>query len=191
MPSQSTTKVSQAAAAKLKELTHGQTPPKSNQQPAHTSMLSKLQSGANHARRSRGQGPGHVTPVIGTNTSIGNTATEGLEEVQGQTTSPPTAANSGELEPSIKDILQAINSCKFSIDEISPQLKTMQEELTLVRHDMQKVRGRMTALEGRVSTLEDDVNPIKREMDIIKEQMTNYQLKFDEMENRIIGRIYR
>lgn len=79
MPSQRTTKVSQGAAAKLKEFSHGQTPPKSNQQPAHSSMLSKLQSGVNPHRRNQGQG--NATPVTGLNMSTGNPPVEGLEEV--------------------------------------------------------------------------------------------------------------
>lgn len=67
---------------------------------------------------------------------------------------------------------------------MSDQLQTIREELPLVSHDMQKVCEWTTAL-GRVSILEDDLNPLKREMSTRREQMANYQIKIDEMENRM------
>lgn len=46
------------------------------------------------------------------------------------------------------------------------------------------MQERTTALEGRDSLVEDDLNPHKREI-TVKEQMSNYEIKMDNMKKRI------
>lgn len=81
MPSQRTTKASQAAAAKLEKYANapaqalGQTPPKNNQQNQHTGMYSKLQVGAPAARKNQEQE--QVTPMGEVNEPGGNSVWEG------------------------------------------------------------------------------------------------------------------
>lgn len=56
---------------------------------------------------------------------------------------------------------------------------------------MQKVHERTAALEGRVSLVEDDLNPLKREIRAVKEQTNNYEIKMDDVENRMRGKNVR
>lgn len=74
-----------------------------------------------------------------------------------------------EKEPTLKDVFQAVNACKFSLGELCDQLKGVKEELLLVRHDLQKTAERTAALEGRISQLEDDLHPLKHEVKIMRE----------------------
>lgn len=101
---------------------------------------------------------------------------------------PEASANltpSVEGEPSLKDILLAINSCKQSLGELGGQMKDIKEELTLVRHELKKTAERVTEAERRISQIEDDLHPMKQEVKAWKEKIIKLTEKFDEMENRL------
>lgn len=96
-----------------------------------------------------------------------------------------TLTPSTEGEPSLKDILLAINACKHSLGELGDQMKDIKEELTLVRHKLKKTAERVTEMENRIRLIEDDLHPMKREAKIWREKMDKLTGKFDELENRL------
>lgn len=90
-----------------------------------------------------------------------------------------------EKEPSLKDVLQAVNACKFSLKDCD-QMKGVKEDLILVRQDLQKTAERTTVLEGGpISQIEDDMHPLKHDVKNMKDQISIYASKMDEMENRL------
>lgn len=103
----------------------------------------KLQSGASAVRKSQGHGQAVAAPEVN---HIGGK--HAGEDIQDTPESPSATGAPTEGEPLLKEVLQAINSCKFSLCELSDQLKTIREELSFVRHDSQKVCERTTALES-------------------------------------------
>lgn len=93
-------------------------------------------------------------------------------------------ASESEKEPSLKEILLAVNY-KSSIFDLSDQLKCFRDELLSLRHDVQEVCARTTALEGRLSQVEDYVNPMRKEVILMRDQLDMCMHKMDEMENRL------
>lgn len=97
---------------------------------------SKAQSGASAVRKS--QGHGQTAAALETDHIGKKPAEEAIPDIP---ESQPRAGAPIEVEPSLKEVLQAINSCKFSLGEPFDQL-------SFVRHDLQKVRERTTTLGG-------------------------------------------
>lgn len=88
------------------------------------------------------------------------------------------------VEPTLKDVLCAVNSCKASLSDLCDQLKGLKEELITVNQDLQRTIARTSTLEERLSQVEDDLAPIKLELKAMKTQMGLYKTKMEEMENR-------
>lgn len=141
------------AAAKLEMFAN--TPVKSNQ----TASQAKNQTGATAARKSQGkQGIGSRDRFSSENPLL----------------SLEAGAVEGE-EPSLREVLQAVNSCKSSLFKMTEQIGVIREEINFLRHDVQKWKA---ALERRMSSVEDDLNPLKQEKRIIS-------FKMEDMENRL------
>lgn len=75
-------------------------------------------------------------------------------------TEPAQASDLDEPEPTPRDILLTVTSCKFAITELTSEIKGVKTEIAFIRHDMQKLRDHTTALEGHLSTLEDEWAPL-------------------------------
>lgn len=58
---------------------------------------------------------------------------------------------SKEEEPSLREMLIAVNVCKTALTEMTDQLNCITEEMAFFRHDLQKVRECTSELEGRGS----------------------------------------
>lgn len=170
-------------AAKLEQFAHtpatAQTPTKGGQPVGQ--QQTKTQLGFSSVRKSQGQ-----TAAAQESDPAGFKTTETETLVLS-----PEAEASTEGEPSLKEILQAVNNCKFSLCEVSDQLKCIKEDLSFLRHDFQKVRERTTVLEGRLSSVKDDLNPIKQEIKAMREKANIYVSKMEDMENRLHRNIVR
>lgn len=90
-----------------------------------------------------------------------------------------------EKEPSLKDILLAVNNCKVSITDLCEQLKGISDELRALKNEVQVVCTRTTALEGRLSQMEDDVYPLRQEVLLMKDQVNACMQKMDSMKNTL------
>lgn len=148
-------------AGKLESFAHtpGQTPTKEEQQ---TLLLqSKAQMGVPSVRKSQGQ----AMTASGMDPAGDRTVEEDTLGLS------PRAGFSTEGESSLREVLQTVNACKFSLGELIDQFKSIREELSLVRHDLQKVWERTTTLEGRISLVEDYLNPLKQEIRSISEKV--------------------
>lgn len=86
---------------------------------------------------------------------------------------------STEEEPSLRDVLMAVNGWKCALTEMMDQLKCIKEEITFFKHDLQKVRERTLELEGRVSGSGDGLTPMKKEIELLKRysQQTKWQIR--------------
>lgn len=104
--------------------------------------------------RRKSQGPAAETSAVQERDQVSS------KETEGGILGPTTGA---EKEPSLKDILLAVNNCKSSLSELSDQLKCIKEDLLFLREDVQEVCEWTFILEGRLGQVEDDVNPMKQE----------------------------
>lgn len=166
-----------AVAAKLERFAHtqGQTPTKGGQQ-AHI----KTQQNVSGDRKSHGQSSTAVSAAPTTKT-VSNKNQETTRQ-HSEVISDPSPLS--EEEPTLKDILQAVNACRSSLGELSDQLMGVKEDLLLVGHDLQKIAERTVALEGRISQLKDDLHPMKSVAKNLRNHMGIYASKLDEIENR-------
>lgn len=168
-------------AAKLERFAH--TP---NQTPRKASSTGGVQQHARH--------PGRRSQVNDTGTVAGtvSAAPEAKGALEGEPALDADSVVGGEVsmlaeerEPSLRDILMAVNNCKLSITDLAEQLKIIRNELLDVKKEVQVVGARTTALEERVSQVEDDVYPLKQEVSVLKNQLNACMQKMDSMENRM------
>lgn len=87
-------------------------------------------------------------------------------------------------EPTLRDVLFAVNACNDSIVSLDSQLKSIKEELLSMSQVLCKTVERTTALKEKLSTVEDNLYPLKQEIKGLQEQMATQAAKLDEMENR-------
>lgn len=168
-------------AAKLERFAHI-----SNQTPKKASSTGGAQHQASHSgRRSQVIDIGTVA-VTASAGPVASGVLEGetalcVESVVGGGEPAPVE----EKEPSLRDILLAVNNCKLSITDLSEQFKIIRDELLDVKKEVQVVGARTTALEERLSQVEDDVYPIKQEISVLKNHLNACMQKMDSMENRL------
>ena len=89
-----------------------------------------------------------------------------------------------EGEPTLRDLLHAMNACKDSITGLETQLKGIKEDLCSMGDKLSKTIERTTILEERLSTVEDDLYPLRQEISGLKKQMDMQGAKIDDLENR-------
>lgn len=95
-----------------------------------------------------------------------------------ETSIPPTstavgphdlsASETSNLKPSLREVLMAVIGCKFTLTEMTDQLKSIKEEMAFFRPDLQNVCKRTSELKGRVSEIEEIMMPRKKEMELLK-----------------------
>lgn len=90
-----------------------------------------------------------------------------------------------EPEPTLKEVLSAVNSCKGSLSDLCNQLRGLKEELRSMSQELQKVAERTSILEERLSQVEDVLHPIRQEFKIMQTQLDVHKFKMDKMENRL------
>lgn len=173
-------KVAQGAAAKLERFAHTPncTPKKGNQGGA------QLQGAQiNHPGGRKSQGPAEICIPSVTESALQTCLVKesGLSGLGHEVIKDKEAA---EQEPSLKDILLAINVCKTTLSDLSDQLRGIRDDLVILKKDMQEVCARTTALEERLSQVEDDVNPLRQEVKKMKAQLDTCLQKIDEYEYR-------
>lgn len=75
--------------------------------------------------------------------------------MHGMTVNPEDGGNDESFQPTLEDILQAVQKCTASVDDLK-ELGGLRE-VSLLRQDLQKIRERTTVVEGRISDLEDQL----------------------------------
>lgn len=58
-------------------------------------------------------------------------------------------------QPTLSEILQAVQKCTVSVVDLKERFEGLQEEVSLPRQDLEHIRKRRTVAEGRISDLED------------------------------------
>lgn len=87
-------------------------------------------------------------------------------------------------EPTLKDVLFAVNRCNTSISSLTVQLEAFKEDITRVRHDIQKVAERTTRVETRVGEVEDQLAPLQKDVRRHAVSIAALLAKTDDLENR-------
>lgn len=165
------------AAAKLEKFAHipSQSPGKSNQIPP-------------------GKGP---TGGSGDRKSLGKVADNSAANPKIATKKSPVKGHSGATmddihnvniagpqEPTLNEVMGAINACSSSVSEMCVELRGLKEEVSSIRQEIQKVVERISGLEERVSRTEDMVAPMQQDFKRMQAQLETIKLKMDEWENR-------
>lgn len=87
-------------------------------------------------------------------------------------------------EPTLKDVLLAVNRCNTALSSLTVQFEGFKEDITRVRHDIQKVVERTTRVETRVSEVEDQIAPLQRDTRKNNLSIAALLAKTDDLENR-------
>lgn len=88
-------------------------------------------------------------------------------------------------EPSLREVLSALNTCKVSLFEMTDQLKSIKEDMSFLRHDLQKVDESATTLKGRDGLVEDFLTPIKLDIDATREIGSTHIYKMEDLANHL------
>lgn len=91
----------------------------------------------------------------------------------------------GSEQPTIADILHAVNKCTASVDHLKEQFGGLKVAVVLVRQDLQKVIEIITAAEGRISDIEEQLPPLVRESQITARLAKVTDLRAEDIENRL------
>lgn len=145
-----------AAAAKLEKFAHipSQSPGKSNQVPP-----GKGSTGGPGDRKSLGK--------VADNSAANPRVVTKKSPVKGH--SGATMDNThnvniaGHQEPTLNEVMGAINACSSLLSEMCTELRGLKEEVSSIRQEIQKVVERISGLEERVSRTEDMVSPMQQD----------------------------
>lgn len=58
-------------------------------------------------------------------------------------------------EPTLKDVLMAVNKCNITLATLSTRVGKVQTDIAFIHHDLQNVRERLSSAEEHISTVED------------------------------------
>lgn len=167
-----------AAVAKLEKYAHTplHSPAKVNQ-PSHE----KTQPGGTGDRKSisKTSSTSLVPAKMANKKSPERDLSEKAPEVTLDTSEP------GKPEPTLKEVLNAVNSCRGSLTNLSDQLRGLKEELRSMSQELQKAAERASILEERLSQAEDVLHQLQQEFKVMQTQLDTYKFKMDEMENRL------
>lgn len=149
------------AAAKLEKYAHtpSHSPAKSNQLPHE-----KTQTGLAGDRKSVGRmsAASVALPASTKTTNKKSPELVSLEKGMALTNGASSDLSTvGEPEPTLKEVLAAVNACKGSLNDLCNQLRGLKEELRSMGQELQKVLERTTLIEERLSQVEDTVYPTK------------------------------
>lgn len=100
-----------------------------------------------------------------------------------------TGSDLGEDQPSLKEVLLAVQSCNSSLtaslNSLASQVGSIQEGLSFLRHDVQKIRERTAALEGRVGEVDDDIQHLKTDLGANIRKTDAMYTRVEDLENRL------
>ena len=88
-------------------------------------------------------------------------------------------------DPTLRDVLRAVNDCKQYMVGFDNQLRNLSDELVSIHQDIRKTVERVTTLEERVSTVEDTLYPFEKELRGLQEKTNQQAAKLDEIEDRL------
>lgn len=66
--------------------------------------------------------------------------------VQDTATGPNDMCNDDTVQPTISEILHAVQKCTTSVDDLKERFDGLGEEVSLLRQDLQKIRERVTTV---------------------------------------------
>lgn len=87
-------------------------------------------------------------------------------------------------EPTLRDVLLAVNQCNTSLSSLTLQMGNLKEDIGLIRQNIQRITERTTAVETRVSDLEDQSGVLQKDTRRHTQQITTLMAKVDDLENR-------
>lgn len=91
----------------------------------------------------------------------------------------------GSEQPTLADILKAVNKCTASVNNLQVRFGGLKEEVSLIRQDIQKIRERTTAAESRISELEDKLPTLIRDSQSTTRLARATDTRAEDFENRL------
>lgn len=91
-------------------------------------------------------------------------------------------AQKKETEPSLKQIMAAIQACQSTLTE---HIDGLRVDLSFLKQDMQSVKERTTEAEQRISDLEDVVRPLEGSVQSAQKDLAAHTDKLGDMEDRL------
>lgn len=98
---------------------------------------------------------------------------------------PQSSADPDATQPTLADILRAVNNCTASVNTLKEQFGGLREDVSLLRQDMQKIRERTTAVESRVSDMEDQLPPLTQDTRTALQLARDACDHAEDLENRL------
>lgn len=86
-------------------------------------------------------------------------------------------------EPTLMDVLKAVQQCHVSLGALTGQVQGFREDFILLHQDVQKVRECTTALEGPLCDLEDKIQPISMDVKNAMKKIYINTRKLKDLEN--------
>lgn len=90
-----------------------------------------------------------------------------------------------QLEPTLLDVLKAVQQCQNSICNLTGQVQGLKEQFTFLHQDVQKKRERTSACEGRVKELEDISQPLDKDIKEVMKKSDINACKLENLENHL------
>lgn len=87
-------------------------------------------------------------------------------------------------EPTLRDVLLAVNQCNTSLSSLTIQMGNLKEDIGLIRQNIQRITERTTAVETRVSDLEDQSGIVQKDTRRHTQQISTLMARVDDLENR-------
>lgn len=112
-------------------------------------------------------------------------AAAGLSVSEVPAPSPQPDCVSPAAEPTLADVLLAVNKCNCTLATLSTHVGKVQADISFIRHDLQNVRERLSSAEERISTVEDTVHPLSAEIKRHTAAISTLMQKSDDFENRL------
>lgn len=107
-----------------------------------------------------------------------------VAELQHEGTVAACASEDATSEPTLRDVLLAVNKCNTSLSSLTIQMGTLKEDVGLIRQNIQKIKERTTAVETRVSEVEDQLASTQTDTRRHTQQISSLMAKVDDLENR-------
>ncbi|XP_073480059.1 uncharacterized protein [Aquarana catesbeiana] len=165
-----------AAASKLEKFAH--TPSHS---PTKGAQQSQEKTGSTGDRKSLSK----TTTAVLTTTKMANKKSPERDPPGKSSEVNPGIEMPSETEPTLKEVLSAVNACRGSLSDLCDQLRGLKEELCSMSQELQKTVERTSNLEERLSQVEDILHPMRQEFRMMQTQLDSHKNKMDEMENRL------
>lgn len=107
------------------------------------------------------------------------------ERAQGSPEDRPHTKPAAMTEPTLADVLAAVNKCNAAISSLTQNIEGLKSDVLLIHQDLHNVRERTKEVECRVGALEDDITPLQKLIKDMERRLIQQEARLEDMENRM------